>query len=58
MHRTTLEVGCLVRRQIRRFLMKQNIQFSEDKGLLDSLFLITVNDEQLAMIMSIVKANA
>jgi len=58
MHRTTLEVGCLVRRQIRRFLMKKNIQFSEDKGLLDSLFLITVNDEQLAMIMSIVKANA
>jgi len=36
----TFLVGALCRRQMRRRLMQEGLQFQEDKGWLDSLFVV------------------
>lgn len=36
----SLEAGLFVRRQIRRYLMEEGVPFDEEKGLLDSLFIL------------------
>jgi hypothetical protein len=56
MRRFTLEVGMLYRRRIRRFLMGQGIDFREDSGLLDSLFVITATDEQILRVRSLAES--
>lgn len=39
-YKITQRVGALYRRQIRRTLMQHNIPYTEDKALVDSLFVI------------------
>lgn len=43
--RITWLVGALFRRDIRRYLQKAGLSFTEDKGLLDSLFIISTPDK-------------
>jgi hypothetical protein len=38
--RETFNVGLLLRRQFRRLLMSEGLDFSEDKGFLNSLFVV------------------
>jgi hypothetical protein len=40
-YKITQRSGALVRRQVRRELQKTGVSFTEDKGLLDSQFVIT-----------------
>lgn len=40
-YQITQRSGALVRRQVRRELQRAGVTFREDKGLLDSQFLIT-----------------
>lgn len=44
----TIEAGALYRRFVRRYLMKNDIPFREDKGLLDSLFVLDTNQQVVA----------
>lgn len=39
--REVVTAGALIRRPIRRWLMAQGVSFVEDKGLLDSTFVLT-----------------
>ncbi len=47
---TTITAGILVRGELRRLLFTQNIEFTEDKGWLDSCFKVKVTPDQLAKI--------
>lgn len=39
--RAVFEIGLLNRQEFRRVLLKRGLTFNEDKGLLDSLFVVT-----------------
>ena len=41
-----IEAGLAVRRQIRRFLLEEGIDFVEEKGWIDSVFYLKCSDEK------------
>jgi hypothetical protein len=43
--RITWTVGALFRREVRRQLLSSRLSFTEEKGLLDSLFIIRTPDK-------------
>lgn len=36
----SMRVGALLRREVRRYLMSSDLEYREDKGLLDSVFVV------------------
>lgn len=50
--------GLLKRKEFRRYLKRENYQFKEDKGILDSQFLIQATPEQVARLKQIVQLNS
>ena len=49
-----IKAGMAVRRKLRRLLLRGNIPFTEDKGFLDSLFIVEVNDYQWKQLVKII----
>ena len=50
-----IELGLLYRREFRRFLLSQDINFTEEKGLLDSAFFLKCTDETFEKIIKELK---
>jgi hypothetical protein len=50
-----IEAGLLIRRQIRRFLMENGIVFKEERGLIDSLFVIPGSAENAQAVLPLVR---
>jgi len=55
MGKVTLTAGALLRREIRRALDKNGIAYIEDKGWLDSQFVITADNATIRRIRGWVK---
>lgn len=51
----TISAGIGIRRQVRRYLMAQGIDFTEDKGWVDSLFRLDCDDVTYARIIDTLK---
>lgn len=51
----TITAGILVRKPIRRYLMTEQIKFKEEKGILDSLFILHCSDEKYTKTYTIIK---
>lgn len=47
-HRRVMRAGALIRRTLRRSLDRAGIEYTEDKGFLDSQFVLQVTDAQEA----------
>lgn len=48
-------VGALLRRSFRRILMTMGLEFTEDRGFLDSLFMVTADAQAHARLHRIVE---
>lgn len=47
MYEMTVYAGAFVRRDFRRMLLRKGIRFEEEKGLIDSQFIISATPEQV-----------
>jgi hypothetical protein len=56
--RVTIEAGWILRREFRRYLLKNNYQFTEEKGWLDSVFYIEASPEQQKILRKVVELNS
>lgn len=55
-YKTQIEVGALLRRQVRRFLIGIGADFKEEKGILDSVFFVkNIDEHQKYLIWKMVK---
>jgi hypothetical protein len=46
-----ITAGIFIRRYVRRFLILNNIEFKEDKGLIDSVFIVKCDYEKYNLIV-------
>ncbi len=49
-----ITAGIAIRREIRRFLLRENIDFIEDKGWIDSVFYLKCSDDVYKQIIKII----
>lgn len=48
-----IQAGVCIRRFVRRYLLINNIQFTEEKGFIDSLFMVSCDHETYIKIVEI-----
>lgn len=52
-----ITAGLAVRRQIRRFLLREGVDFKEDKGWIESEFYLNCTDEKMKYIAECLENN-
>jgi len=50
-----ITAGMAIRREMRRFLLSEGIQFTEDKGWIDSVFYLNCDDEKWKYIVRVLQ---
>jgi hypothetical protein len=53
--RSTFTVGLLLRGEFRRYLLRRDIEFTEDKGWLDSFFVVHSTREEYQILREMVR---